>query len=55
MLIALEAWGTLYFGSVEWAVNPFEEFRSNRSRGRLEVPMAVVVEQAAGIVEITLA
>jgi hypothetical protein len=55
ILVDTQLFGKVYFGALEWAVNPFEEFRTNRSRGRLEVPMAVVVQQAEGIVEITLA
>lgn len=55
ILVDTGAFGTLYLGATEWAVNPYEEFRTNRSRGRLEVPMLVFVERPEAIVEIMLA
>lgn len=50
-----EAFGMVYVGATQWAVNPYEEFRTNRSRGRLEVPMLVFVDDPLAIQEITLA
>ena len=54
ILVDTAAYGQLFFSSLKWAVNPYEEFRTNRSRGLLEVPMCLAIEQAAAITEVTL-